>query len=130
MPAASSFDYAIIRVVPCVEREEFMNVGVILFCRARQFLDARVTLDKTRLQALSPSVDVEKIKKHLDLIPRICAGNGGPVGQLSQPERFHWLVNPRSTSIQVSPVHTGICTDPAAMLDHLMETMVLTSDGQ
>jgi hypothetical protein len=121
----TSFDYAIVRVVPCVEREEFLNVGVILFCREQQFLDARIKLDKARLAAFAPSIDVAKIEKHLNLIPRICAGDDGPVGQLSQPERFHWLVNPRSTSIQVSPVHTGVCNDPAATLDHLMETMVL-----
>lgn len=125
MPAAS-FDYAIVRIVPCVEREEFLNVGVILFCRERQFLAARIALDKTRLTAFCPPVDVAEIEKHLNLIPRICAGDGGAVGQLSQPERFHWLVNPRSTSIQVSPVHTGVCDDPAATLDHLMDTMVLT----
>ena len=124
MPA-TSFDYAIIRVVPCVEREEFLNVGVILFCREQQFLGARIALDKARLSAFCPSINMPEIEKHLDLIPRICAGDGGPVGQLSQPERFHWLVNPRSTSIQVSPVHTGVCDDPAATLDHLMETMVL-----
>ena len=124
MPAAS-FDYAIIRVVPCVEREEFLNVGVILYCRAQRFLEARIALDKARLAALAPSLDLADIEKHLALIPRICAGDGGPVGQLSQPERFDWLVNPRSTSIQVSPVHTGLCSNPAAMLDHLLRTMVL-----
>ena len=125
MPA-SSFDYAIIRVVPCVEREEFLNAGVILFCREQQFLDAQIWLDKARLLAISPWINVAEIEKHLELIPRICAGDGGPVGQLSQPERFHWLVNPRSTSIQVSPVHTGVCDDPAVTLARLMETMVLT----
>jgi hypothetical protein len=126
MPA-DSFDYAIIRVVPCVEREEFLNVGVILYCRARQFLEARIALDKTRLAALAPSLDIDDIEKHLAIIPRICTGDGsgGAVG-LSQAERFHWLVNPRSTSIQVSPVHTGLCSDPAATLDHLLKTMVLT----
>ena len=124
----TSFDYAIVRVVPCVEREEFINVGVILFCREQRFLDARIALDKARLAAFCPSVDIAEIERHLNLIPRICAGDGGPLGQLSQPERFHWLVNPRSTSIQVSPVHTGVCDNPAATLDHLMETMVLIRD--
>jgi len=124
----TSFDYAIVRVVPCVEREEFINVGVILFCREQRFLDARIALDKARLAALCPSVDIAEIEQHLNLIPRICAGDGGPLSQLSQPERFHWLVNPRSTSIQVSPVHTGVCDNPAATLDHLMETMVLIRD--
>ena len=121
----TSFDYAIVRVVPCVDREEFVNVGVILFCREQRFLEARIALDKTRLAAFCPAVDIDEIERHLNLIPRICAGDSGPVGQLSQPERFHWLVNPRSTSIQISPVHTGVCDDPAATLNHLMETMVL-----
>jgi len=130
MPA-TSFDYAIVRMVPCVEREEFINVGVILFCREQRFLEARIALDKTRLVAFCPSADVADIEKHLQLIPRICAGDSeGEVGQLSQPERFHWLVNPRSTSIQVSPVHTGVCNDPAATLDHLMKTMVLISNDK
>ena len=125
MPVANSFDYAIIRVVPCVEREEFINVGVILFCRKLRFLEARVSLDQTRLAALAPHLDSEAITQHLALIPRICAGEGGEVGQLSQPERFHWLTTPRSTIIQISPVHTGLCSDPAGMLDHLLESMVL-----
>lgn len=126
MPASNSFDYAIVRVVPYVEREEFINVGVILFCRTKRFLDARIALDKPRLAALAPHLNMAEIEGYLDLIPQICAGEGGPVGQLSQAERFHWLVNPRSTMVQVSPVHSGLCPDPVAMLDHLMETMVLT----
>jgi len=130
MPASNSFDYAIIRVVPHVEREEFINAGVILFCRAKRFLDARIALDKQRLTALAPQLDMVEIEEYLDLIPQICAVKGGPVGQLSQAERFHWLVNPRSTMVQVSPVHTGLCTNPVAMLDHLMETMVLTPGCQ
>ncbi len=126
MPTSNSFDYAIIRVVPHVEREEFINAGGILFCGAKRFLDARIALDKQRLAALAPHLDMAEIEEYLDLIPQICAGEGSPVGQLSQAERFHWLVNPRSTMVQVSPVHSGLCADPAAMLDHLMETMVLT----
>jgi hypothetical protein len=123
----SPFDYGIVRVVPCVEREEFINVGVILFCRTQQFLDARICFDKSRLAAFASQLDLEQIEASLDLIPRICAGDKSPIGQLSQADRFHWLVNPRSTMVQVSPVHTGLCTDPAAMLDHLMETTVLTA---
>jgi hypothetical protein len=130
MPTSSSFDYAIVRVVPHVEREEFINVGVILFCRTKCFLAAKISLDRQRLAVLAPHLDTAKIQAHLDLIPQICAGEGGPVGQLSQAERFHWLVNPRSTTVQVSPVHTGLCTDPAAMLDHLVETMVANPDSQ
>jgi len=124
MPTLSSFDYAIVRVVPSVEREEFINVGVILFCRTRHFLEAQIELDVDRLKALAPYCNAAKTQKHLNLIPRICAGNNSPIGRLSQAERFHWLVSPRSTVIQVSPVHSGLCTNPAATLEHLMNRMV------
>jgi hypothetical protein len=109
-----------------VEREEFINVGVILFCRTRRFLAARIELDTERLAALAPDFDVEQAKVHLDLIPRLCAGGpeAGPIGQLDQSERFHWLVSPRSTVIQVSPIHCGLCTDPQAALDDLFERLV------
>ena len=128
MPTPSSFDYAIVRVVPHVEREEFINAGIILFCRTQRFLAARVALDEDRLKALAPYLDVAKVQAHLDLIPRISAGDDSPIGQLSQAERFHWLVTPRSTMIQISPVHTGLCTDPNEALEHLMETMVRTDN--
>lgn len=123
MPAPSSFDYAIIRVVPRVEREEFINVGAILFCRTRRFLGAKVEFDPARLLALAPDLNLDLIQAELALIPQICEG-AGPIGQLPQPERFHWLVSPRSTIIQVSPVHCGLCIDPAQALEHLLETMV------
>ncbi len=128
MPVPSSFDYAIVRVVPHVEREEFINVGVILFCRTLRFLGARIELDAERLAVLSPHVDMATVQAYLDLIPRICAGGlqAGPLGQLSRAERFHWLVSPRSTTVQVSPVHSGLCTDPQAALDDLLEKMVRT----
>ena len=128
MPTTSSYDYASVRIVPYVEREEFINGGVILYCRTQRVLAARIELDRARLAALAPELDLERIQAHLDLITCICAGGVGPVGQLSQAERFHWLVNPRSTSIQISPVHTGLCTDPAAELDHLVKTMVQMPD--
>lgn len=120
------YDYAIFRVVPRVEREEFVNVGVIVSCTAKSFLDARVDVDEQRLTALDPTLDIESIRLHLGTIPSICAGGeeAGPIGQLSQRERFHWLVAPRSTTIQTSPVHTGYCKDPAEVLDHLLKTMV------
>ena len=126
MPAPSSFDYAIIRVVPRVEREEFINAGVILYCLTRRFLDARVELDERRLLALAPDADVELIRSHLESIPRICAGGkaAGPIGQLPQKERFHWLVAPRSTMLQTGPVHAGLCEEPAKALEHLMQRMV------
>lgn len=125
MPAKASFNYAIVRVTPCVEREEFINAGVILFCRTHRFLEARIELDLARLQALAPQADVAAIQKNLALIPAICGG-AGPIGQLDLTERFHWLVSPRSTIIQVSPVHAGLCDDPHATLAHLFETMVQT----
>ena len=126
MPVPSSFDYAVIRVVPHVEREEFINVGVILFCRARRCLITRLELDTRRLAALAPDLDLAGVQDHLDLIPRICAGGPGavPFDQLNQAERFHWLVSPRSTVIQVSPVHCGLCTDPETALNDLFEKFV------
>lgn len=127
MPAPSSFDYGIVRVVPRVEREECINAGVILFCLEQRFLQARVHVDERRLLALWPEIDVELVRQHLEAIPRICAGgpDGGPIGKLSLRERFHWLVAPRSTIIQVSPVHTGLCETPELALDKLFEKMVL-----
>ena len=121
-----SYDYAIIRVVPRVEREEFVNVGVIVSCPARKFLEARIELDEPRLLAMDATLDVESIRTHLASIPAICVGGeqAGPIGQLPQRERFHWLVAPRSTIIQTSPVHTGYCKHPAAALERLLDTMV------
>ena len=127
MPA-HSFEYAVVRVVPRVEREEFLNAGVILYCRSLRFLDARVALDRARLQALSPdaALDLDTIERGLAMIPRICAGDpaAGPIAALDQAERFRWLCATRSTVNQVSPVHAGLCDDPAVMLDHLMKKMV------
>jgi len=123
MPTFSPFDYALVRVVPFVERGECLNVGVILFCRTQKFLGARLEPDQERLAALAPNFDLALVQTHLDLIEDICAG-AGPIGQLSLAERFHWLVTPRSTTIQISPVHSGLCTDPAQVLEHLLETMV------
>ncbi len=127
MPEQSSFDYAVIRVVPHPEREEFVNVGVILHCAARRFLAARVKLNRARLAALAPDLDMGMVQEQLDLIPRICAGGAeaGPLRELTQPERFRWLVSPRSTTIQVSPVHGGIADDPGAALDDLFARFVV-----
>jgi hypothetical protein len=126
VPAQSSFDYAVIRVVPRVEREEFVNAGVILFCLERDFLGARVELDRERVRALFPGAELGVVEDHLAAIPRICEGGegSGPVGKLSARERFHWLVAPRSTVLQVSPVHSGVCDDPERALEHLMDRMV------
>lgn len=126
MHTPSSYDYAIVRVVPRVEREEFINAGVILSCPAQDFLGARIELDERRLLALDAGVDLEAVRENLASIPLVCAGGpeAGPIGQLKPRERFHWLVAPRSTIIQTSPVHSGRCQDPAAALDHLVRTMV------
>lgn len=131
MPTLSSFDYTTIRIVPRVERGEFINAGIILFCRTRRFLGCRVHLDAQRLAALAPSLDAVEVEEHLAVLPLICAGDptARPISLLSLAERFHWLVAPRSTIIQTSEVHTGLCDDPAAMLDHLLETMVRAPRG-
>ena len=104
-----TYDYAIVRVVPKVERAEFVNVGVIVSCPTRDLLLARIELDEQRLVALDPTIDLEQVRAHLAAIPLVCAGgeHAGPIGRLSQRERFHWLVAPRSTIIQTSPTHTG-----------------------
>jgi|SRR5579863_4607919 len=127
MPVLSSYDYALVHVVPSVERGECFNVGVILFCRTRRFLGMLVYLDKQRLSVLAPTLDLESVTQHLDHLERVCAGGkaAGPIGELSQSERFHWLVSPRSTIIQVSPVHSGLCNDPQATLQRLLDIMVL-----
>jgi hypothetical protein len=126
VPERSTFDYAVVRVVPNVEREEFVNVGVIVSCPSRRFLAAGIELDERRLLALAPAVDLATVRTHLATIPAVCAGGpaAGPIGRLPQRERFHWLVAPRSTIIQTSPVHTGFCQDPAAALERLLDTMV------
>ena len=124
------YEYAIVRVVPRPEREEFLNAGVILACAPVRFLEARILVARTRLAAFGPGLDLDLVQAHLEAIPRICAGGpgAGPIGALSQRERFHWLTAPRSAAIQTSAVHTGWCADPAAALDHLVRTMVGAGD--
>jgi hypothetical protein len=126
MQELSSFDYAVIRVVPRVERQEFINAGVVVSCQTKNFLKAKFELDATRLAAFDPELDVATIQKHLDAITMICEGGAaaGPIGLLPQRARFHWLVAPRSTIIQTSPVHTGLCDDGEAIVEHLLERMV------
>ena len=126
MPETRSYDYAVIRVVPRVERQEFVNAGVIVWCREQDVLEARIELDEARLRALDPAADVAAVRRHLDSISRICAGGeeAGALGKLSKRERFDWLVAPRSTIIQTSPVHSGRCADIAATLEHLLASMV------
>jgi hypothetical protein len=127
--AHHTYDYALIRVVPRVERGEFVNVGAVVSCESTRYLEARIELDDTRLLALDPGIDLVAVRKHLDTFQRICAGgaDAGPIGKLSQRERFHWLTAPRSTIIQTSPAHTGRCEDPAALLERLVVTMVRIS---
>ncbi|HEX8941181.1 MAG TPA: DUF3037 domain-containing protein [Candidatus Limnocylindrales bacterium] len=128
MPASprSPFAYAIVRVVPHVERGECLNAGIVLFCRPRRFLAARVRLDEVRLRALAPDCDPADVGPHLVAFERIAAGDpaAGPIARLPQAERFHWLVSPASTIVQPSEVHTGLTADPVATLEHLLATLV------
>ena len=128
MPELCPFDYSVVRVVPRVERGEFVNAGVIVSCPGKNYLKARVELDAERLAALDPSFDRETVERHLNAIPLICEGGAqaGPIGLLPQRARFHWLVAPRSTVIQTSPVHTGFCGDGDEVLEHLFDRMVRT----
>lgn len=121
MHAPASFDYAILRIVPRVEREEFINAGILVFCLEKDYLAARLRLDSERLKALWPEVDIELVRDHLDAVRRICEGDpvAGTIAQLSRRERFHWLVSPRSTIIQTSPVHTGVCAATEGLLVRL-----------
>jgi hypothetical protein len=126
-PDRSQFQYALIRVVPRVERGECLNAGVVLLCRPRRFLGSRTLVDTARLSALAPDLDPDVVAAHLSAIDRIAAGDpsAGPIARMTKPERFHWLVAPSSTIIQPSEVHTGLCEDPAAELEHLFQALVL-----
>ncbi len=126
MPVPCFYDYAVVRVVPYVERGEFINAGVIVSCTGARFLRARIELDESRLRALAPGLDAASIRQALDAIPAICAGGegAGSFAGLSTRQRFDWLVAPRSASIQTSPVHSGLCADLDAALERLMDAMV------
>lgn len=123
---ASPFEYALLRVVPRVERGEFINAGVVLYCQEAKFLEARVHLDTNRLRALDPRLDPETVLAHLEVARLVCAGGpeAGAVGLLPPVQRFGWLVAPRSTVVQPSPVHTGLAEDPREALDRLLRVMV------
>lgn len=125
MPALV-YDYAIVRVMPRVERGEFVNAGVIVSCHAQRYLAARVVIDVARWQALHADVDVALVRDALEAIPRVCAGGreAGPLAALSARERFHWLTALRSTVVQTSPVHSGWCGDPVMAMEHLLDRMV------
>jgi Protein of unknown function (DUF3037) len=120
------FEYALLRVVPRVERGEFINAGVVLHCSEANFLDSRVYLDHGRLSALDPELDHASVLAHLEAARLVCAGarRAGPIGLLPRSQRFGWLVAPRSTVVQPSPMHTGFTTDPEEALEHLLRTMV------
>ncbi len=126
MPTRSAFEYAVIRVVPRVERGECINVGVVLFCRARRYLKSSFDIDRGRISGFAPHLDLDAIEEQLSLIPPICTGgsSAGPIGLLPQAERFRWIVAPRSTVIQPSAVHAGLCIEPQAALDQLLARMV------
>ena len=128
MPPEYTYDYAIVRVVPRVERGEQVNVGVILSCADLDFLDARIEIDEPRLLALDPNLDLESVRANLATIPVVCRGgaDAGQIGELPARARFRWLVSPRSTIIQPSAVHTGRTSDPGACLQHLLDKLVRT----
>jgi hypothetical protein len=127
--AEYTYDYAVVRIVPRVERGEQINAGVILSCPEADFLDARIALDEAAVLAIDPAADLEAMRANLATIPVVCRGGSeaGPIGELPPRGRFRWLVSPRSTIIQPSPVHTGRTTDPAACLDRLMDKLVRRS---
>ena len=126
MTAAHTYDYAVVRVVPRVERGEFINAGVIVSCPGAKLLASAFELDENRLKALDPQADVEAVRGHLEAIERICKGGpaGGPIGELPVRQRFHWLTAPRSSIIQMSPVHTGRATRAENIVEHLLDRMV------
>ena len=126
MSAEYTYDYSIVRVVPRVDRGEQVNVGVILSCADTDFLDARIEVDEAAVRALDPDIDLGAVWANLELIQLVCRGGpeAGAIGQLPARGRFRWLVSPRSTVVQPSPVHTGRTKDPAACLDHLMDRLV------
>lgn len=131
MPDPCSYDYAIVRVVPCAERGEFVNAGVVLHCSEQAFLKSRVHVDEKRLAALWPDLDMDLVRQHLEAFPRVCERDpaAGPIAKLSRRERFHWLVAPRNTIIQVSPVHSGMSVAPESTLDELFQRLVLAPPG-
>jgi Protein of unknown function (DUF3037) len=127
-----TYDYAIVRVVPRVERGEFVNAGVILSCDIERVLMAHIELDEAALLALHAGVDLELVRGALASIPAICAGgqDAGPIAKLSARERFHWLVSPKSTIVQTSPVHSGQCGDLRMALEHLVNRMIRRSRAE
>jgi len=132
MQAENLFEYAVIRTVPRVEREEFLNVGVVLYCRQEKFLRAMFEINENRIRAFSPDCNMQQMKEYLIAFEQICEGNqdAGPISQLPLAERFRWLTAPRSTILQTSSVHSGLCTDAAAMLLKLYQRLVLINEAE
>jgi hypothetical protein len=126
VPDAEAFQYALLRAVPSLPRGEALNVGVVLYSPRHRFLQARTTLDPERLRLLDPELDLDALRAHLTLIEQVAAGepSAGPIAGLERSERFGWITSPSSTTIQPSPVHTGVCEDPATMLQHLFASLV------
>jgi hypothetical protein len=130
------YSYAVLRVVPHVERGEFINVGIVLFARTLRFLEVRYELDEERLRLLAAgekaALDIDELRRHLDVLRQIAAGDssGGSMAGMSQSERFHWLTSPRSTVIQTSETHVGYCEDPEAAIEQLMSRLVRRGSGQ
>jgi hypothetical protein len=131
-PSRSPFSYSVLRVVPDIEREEFLNAGLVLFCRSRRYLRARASLDADRLRALRPDAPADPIRAQLALVERIAAGEveHGPLAEMSQSERFHWLTTPRSTAVQPGPIHGGMSDDPGATFEHLFAALVDPAVGR
>ncbi|OKL41734.1 DUF3037 domain-containing protein [Pontibacter flavimaris] len=126
MPEKHLFEYAVIRVVPRVEREEFLNVGVILLCASQGFLQTKYELDENRLRTIFPDLDLQELRERLCAFEKVCAGRkeGGPIGHLGTASRFRWLTANRSTIVQTSAVHPGLCCNPQETLDRLMQELV------
>ncbi len=126
MPSRSAFTYAVLRIVPDIEREEFVNAGLILFARERRFLRARTDVDLSALASLNEDCDLDAIRAQLELVQAIASGTTDvvPFAGMSQSERFHWLTTPRSTLVQPGPLHAGITDDPDATFDHLYGLLV------
>lgn len=123
---SEAFQYTLLQLVPSIERQERLNVGIVLFCRRSRFLEAQVNLDAAKLAVLSEDVDADEVQRHLGVLEQVAAGSGDhPVAQLDQSERFHWLAAPASTIVQPTPVHTGLTDDPHGTLQRLFVSLVI-----
>jgi len=131
MKENSLFEYAVIRTVPRVEREEFLNVGVVLYCRDQKFLKAKFEVNENRIKAFAPNINMPQVREYLKAFEQICEGDkdAGPIGLLPMAERFRWLTAPRSTILQTSAVHSGFCIDANEKLNELYECLVLITEA-